>query len=212
MKSFIILSVLILLTSCGGGDSSAPSVSSGLKIFATSSLHVGDFANDPFLSGSNAIEKADSFCNQDTNKPNESSYKALLIDVVHRDAKSLLDWVLNPNTTYYRSYDNIEIGTTDGNAIFPVLYKDLTNSIDIRRSGALPSGRDFPDHVWSGITDLTDYSVDGTRNCDNWTSASDFEQGIYGLTYETNLYSISTVTASTYCGARLHLYCVEQSP
>ena len=79
-------------------------------------------SNDPLLSGSNAIEKADSFCNNDPNKPNSSTYKALLVDGITRDAISLTDWVLESNTTYYRPYDNVEIGATTNTAIIPVLF------------------------------------------------------------------------------------------
>jgi hypothetical protein len=66
-----------------------PSVSTGLKIFATDEKHVSDFANDPTLAGSNAIEKADNFCNTSLGKPSNATYKALIVDGSLRDAVTL---------------------------------------------------------------------------------------------------------------------------
>ncbi len=190
-------------------DGPAPTLSNGLKIFATSALHVGDFLNDPFLSGQNAIEKADSFCSQDLSRPNNSAYKALLIDGIIRDAKSLNDWVLLPNTTYYRASGDIEIGTTTGLAIFSIIFQDFSTSIDDRQLEGLPQGREWPNNAWSGVTDLTDYTTDGSRNCSNWSTSSDFSQGIYANTDEKSSNALST-NGSVYCGAKLRLYCVEQ--
>jgi hypothetical protein len=210
MKFILSIIMTAFLTACSSSDDSPAQVTtSGLKIFATSEIHVGDFANDPTLSGANAIEKADFFCNQDSGKPDDKIYKALLIDGINRDAKSLTDWVLLPNTTYYRAFDNIEIGATISTAIFPVLFQDLTNSVDVRRA-PLPTGVEHPDNVWSGITDLTDYTNDGSRDCNGWTTSNNVFQGIYGYSYEKTSVAISTQTASVYCGAKLRLYCVEQ--
>ena len=209
MRKYLLITIILFIVSCGGGDPEPQILSSGLKIFATTSLHNGGFANDPFLTGANAIEKADSFCNSDAAKPNSAVYKAMLIDGSNREAKTRTDWVLQPNTTYYRAYNNVEISTTTEAAIFPILYKDFTNSIDPRNFGP-PSDRDHPGYVWSGITDLSDYSMTGERSCQNWSSASDDEQGIYGVINSKGQSAISAVNSSTYCGARLRLYCVEQ--
>ena len=61
MNFMAIIALIVLLTSCAMEDDFV--LSSGLKIFVTEELHTGDFANDPTLSGLNAIEKADDFCN-----------------------------------------------------------------------------------------------------------------------------------------------------
>ncbi len=74
-----------------------------LRIFVTSTQHVGDFKNDPLLPGSTATQKADTLCNSDAAKPTSNIYKALIVDGVNRDAVTKIDWVLQPNTTYYRA-------------------------------------------------------------------------------------------------------------
>ena len=110
MKNIQISAIAtILLVACNGGGNDhivpvpgqSTVLSSGLKIFVTSETHAGDFASDPTLAGSDAIEKADDFCNQSLTKPNNSTYKALIVDGVNRDAISLTNWVLQPSTTYF---------------------------------------------------------------------------------------------------------------
>ena len=77
-----------------GASRTDGSSSKKLKIFVSSSLHHGDFANDPTLSGATAMEKADAFCMRDSNRPTGGSIsKALLGDGVNRDAVTLTDWV-----------------------------------------------------------------------------------------------------------------------
>ena len=204
MKQEIILPVIFILTSCGSNDSSPPVLSTGLKIFITAEGHVGDFANDPLLSGSNAIEKADTFCNNDSNKPNNSNYKALLVDGINRDALSLTDWVLVPNTTYYRPYNNIVIGETIGTAIFPVSYQELTNSISVQRPDI--GGLILTNKTYTGISNTSNYSTDGVT-CNGWSSTMGLANS--GRIYEKNAYSIFANELIT-CDFIAPLYCVEQ--
>jgi hypothetical protein len=174
----------------GGED-----LSEGLKIFVTSEDHVADFAGDPTLTGANAIEKADSFCNQDSNKPNDSVYKALLVDGILRDAITLTDWVLQPNTTYYRPYDDIEIGTTTNDEIFTAFYSDLTNSIS-----------DSELSVWTGIEGASDFTAG--EDCSNWSSGS---SGIGATGDSDAVDGLAFFSGWWACqGAHNHLYCVEQ--
>lgn len=203
MRHMQIFAVILILTSCGSNDSS-PVLSTGLKIFVTTEGHVGDFANDPLLSGSNAIEKADAFCNNDPNKPNNSNYKALLVDGINRDALSLTDWVLAPNTTYYRPYNNIEIGQTIGTAIFPVSYQVLTNSISAQRSDV--GGIVLTNKTYTGISNTSNYSTDGI-NCSGWSSTTGLANS--GRIYEKNAYSIFANELIA-CEFIAPLYCVEQ--
>lgn len=169
-------------------------LSEGLKIFVTSRDHVGDFERDPTLAGANAIEKADSFCNRDPNKPNDSVYKALLVDGSLRDAKTLTDWVLQPNTTYYRPYNDIEIGTTINSGIFAAFYSDLTNSID-----------DSEVPVWTGIEDPSDFTAG--EDCINWSSGSG---GVGASGYSSFVNGGAFFNGWGACGNHYHLYCVEQ--
>jgi len=218
MKFLILILAILSLSACSNGDSSnnsPQSLSTGLKIFVTASVHVGDFANDPLLAGSNAIEKADSFCNIDSNKPNTSVYKAMIVDGTIRDAKTLTNWVLMPNTTYYRSHGDVEIDTTTSSAIFPVLYANLTHSISDRR----PESSDMmvqSNSAWSGITDLSDFSnndetsINGTRTCNKWSEANTSVNASAGRIYENSSIAIGETSGGMACDYRALLYCVEQ--
>lgn len=207
MRFLAIIYFGVVLIGCGG-DSGSASLSSGLKIFVTSNGHVGDFANDPLLAGSNAIEKADSFCNNDSNKPNGSYYKALLVDGVLRDAPSLTDWVLEPNTKYYRSYGDVEIGTTISTAIFPVLYAELTNSIEDERPQS-NDGSVLTNITYTGISNASDFSTDGLNTCNNWTVGTNMASSNWGRIYEKTANSIST-NGLIGCAYIAPIYCVEQ--
>jgi hypothetical protein len=177
---------------------SSNKLSAGLKIFVTSEDHVGDFEGDPTLTGSNAIEKADSFCNRDPNKPNDGAYKALLVDGSLRDAKTLTDWVLQPNTTYYRPYNDIEIGTTINSGIFTAFYSDLANSID-------DSGLAVWLPVWTGIGDASDFTAG--ESCSNWSSGN----GGTGASGDSSFVDgWAFFNGWGACGNHYHLYCVEQ--
>lgn len=173
-----------------------------LKIFVTKVAHVGDFENDPLLPGANAIEKADSFCNQDLNKPDSNIYKALLVDDATRSAVNNTNWVLLANTTYYRP-SGLEIGTTTGAAIFPSLYQDLTNSFD-----DVPSNiDDLSNLAWTGITDSSNFSSNG-KNCYNWSSASSGVAGVGALGLKDgNAFFFFYMSCSS---PKLKLICVEQ--
>lgn len=179
-------------------------LSEGLKIFVTSKGHVGDFEGDPLLNGANAIEKADSFCNRDANKPNDSVYKALLVDGTVRDAKTLTDWVLQPNTTYYRPYNDIEIGTTTNGAIFTAFYSDFTNSISDSGLTVWNGGI----AVWTGIADPSDFTAG--EDCINWSSGNNEGTGASGDSSAVNGSAFLAAFYSCSLLAQNHLYCVEQ--
>jgi hypothetical protein len=197
------------LFACGGGGGSNSTdnsgggdiASTGLKIFLTSRVHVGDFANDPTLVGDNAIEKADSFCNRDPNKPNNSYYKALIVDGVNRDAISKIDWVLAPNTTYYRSYNNIVIGTTNADAIFTAYWEDLENSIEDYCYSC-----DY-ENAWTGIDPR--FFSSHNYNCNGWSTDSS-SSAIVGYYYAKDGSAFGNFTVVYNCGNRESLYCVEQ--
>lgn len=202
----------LILASCGGGGngSSTPVLSSGLKIFVTANKHIGDFKNDPLLQGTTAVSKADSFCNNDPNKPNNSSYKALIVDSVNRSPINNNDWVFKPNTTYYRSYNNIKIGDTINSAIFPVFFADLTNSVsDIDNS----SGSDpliLPNTVWTGIYDATFAPTSTSENCADWSfNSHGAASGLTGTINMKNRQSFSNI-GTVGCDFKASLYCVEQ--
>lgn len=220
MKYLLFVISIFTFIACGGGggDTTPPpsippspppaTLSSGLKIFVTANGHVGDFANDPLLTGNNAIEKADSFCNLDPNKPNASVYKALIVDGAIRDALSLTNWVLEPDTTYFRPYGDIEIGTTINTAIFPVLYADLINSIDDQRQESNDGFR-LPNNTYTGISNASNYSSSGVNTCGNWSIGTNQASANWGIIYAKTENSVST-NGLIGCSYRASLYCVEQ--
>ena len=174
----------------------------GLKIFVTAARHVGDFANDPTLSGTTGIEKADDFCMQDANLPaGDSIYKALLVDGINRDAVTLTDWVLQPNTTYYRP-SGVEIDTTGDDAILLAYWRDMKNSI------AQNTGQGYTS-TWTGIADAGDFSTNANRNCLGWTS-SGMGLGGFGTYNAKDRAAFDWYGGSAACRLYERLYCVEQ--
>jgi len=205
----------LVLASCGGGgggsNETGSSLSNGAKIFVTSRKHVADFKNDPLLQGTTAVTKADYFCNTDPIKPNSSNYKALIVDSVNRSPINNIDWVLKPNTTYYRPYDDIKIGVTTNTSIFPTLYADLTNSIVDNDTFAISDPATVPNGVWTGIYNASTFAPSSEANCFNWsmTANSDFYYGAIGSMNSKTVYAFSNI-GGVGCNYKLSLYCVEQ--
>jgi len=206
-RIFLVIITSASLVSCGGGDSNPqPELSTGLKIFVSKEKHVGDFLNDPTLNGATAIEKADDFCNKSANKPNESIYKALLVDGINRDAITLTDWVLQASTTYYRPYGNIKIGTTTNTQILTAFWSDLDNTI-AECDEMCGMNMDF--YVWTGIDDAGDFSTTGNNTCNSWSDSNYPPTGKYGIYALKDGYSISS-NINGACSLQAYLYCVEQ--
>ena len=196
---FSVMLFAAMLVSCGKNDGNTIKLSSGLKIFVTASTHNGDFDNDTTLQGATGIDKADFFCNKDLNKPNSSTYKALIVDGVNRDAATRINWVLAPNTKYYRSYNDVEIGVTTNDAIFTI---PLTNSIADAPSS--PSNA-----AWTGIADISNYSANSSLNCGNWADRN--SHSVIGFIFERSSYAFTQPSTVMYgCGGTFFLYCVEQ--
>lgn len=203
-RSFALLAVTLLLSSCGGGDSA---VSTGLKIFATARTHNGSILGDQLLLGDTVIEKADYFCQTDANKPPDGgTYKALLVDGMTRDALVPLDWVLKPNTNYYQAENNVLIAKTTDDAIFP---QNLDNYIH----ESFGTGGD-PDHppptsaVWTGFADGYSFTTN-TDTCSGWTYEGQGEAAPYGESYGTDGSELWNNGAQVCLGVA-RLYCVEQ--
>ena len=217
-KSFFVLIIVMALClpftygGCGGsggggngngGDSAdgdnVGSNPDGLKIFTTAARHVGDFANDPTLTGSNGIEKADDFCMQDANLPADGSiYKALLVDGINRDAVTLVDWVLQPNTTYYRP-NGVEIDTTGDEAILLAYWREMKNSI--------AKYTDDPENAWTGIANASDFRTGW--NCFGWSS-SGTDDGGTGSSIAKDRAAFDWYGGGSACWIPHSLYCVEQ--
>jgi hypothetical protein len=178
-----------------------PIIPQGPVIFVTSRPHGGDFTNDPYLTGANGIAKADVFCNSDPAKPSAASYKALLVDGVNRDAHVLLDWVLKPDTAYYRP-DGELIGTTTAAAIFGSAYQPLAHPI------VDPATLDHPATVWTGIGSQSNFSTG--NHCNHWSDLTNSYSADFGAASETDGSAFSTNGLVGCYSFQFPIYCVEQ--
>ncbi|MBL8020283.1 MAG: DUF1554 domain-containing protein [Leptospirales bacterium] len=174
------------------------SVASQRRIFLSATTHDGNFGT---------IAAADSICNNDANRPAATSnYKALLVDAVNRTACSStncatsgilenVDWVLQPNTTYYRTNGTTPIFTTNAAAI---AIFNLTNSITGTAAVYWTGMRGTP-NTWQGST---------ANRCNFWTDGSAGFQGGTGLGNSVNNSSIRNTSPN--CNVLQSLLCVEQ--
>lgn len=163
--------------------SSAP----GLMILVTSQEYNGSMGG---LTG------ADAKCQSEFGSLG-GTWKALLgvADVREVDTVSgpTYDWVLEPNTNYYRRTGAL-IGATNASAEFNY---PLNNS-PLYYNGVLIQ-------PWSMMGNLDV----GSSNCVNWNSDTATKNGIYGQTSETNSDAFRKATAG--CNGEKPLYCVEQA-
>jgi len=125
------------------------------KLFATLEVHNGDFASDATLPGSNPFAKADAFCNASLVKPDGLSYKALLVDGIHRAAVPAIDWVLRPNTTYYQPNGVVNSFRTGADG----LTNPFPNNPTLENGGG-------------DVTYETDFRAVYARVLDNWLGAN----------------------------------------
>jgi hypothetical protein len=127
------------------------------KVFVTFEKHDGNLAGDPSLPGVSAVDKADAICDRSIAKPDGATYKALLVDGLHRTAIPARDWVLAPHTTYFQADGVLNVFTTDAAAL---------SDVDSHH-GVLPLS--FVDMMaWTGIG----YDFGATNTCAGWTSRS----------------------------------------
>jgi hypothetical protein len=196
-KWILCFSVLaaLSLSSCGmelgwpepaAKDDSDSTTQSKLRIFVTDATTDGKI-------GSGGVGQADSFCEQDANKPDTGTYRALLSDGSNRVALPLTqrkDWVLAATRTYIRP-DGTVIGTTTSQAVFAF---PLKASID--KDSLL---------VWTGTAGSAWTSGLG---CTAWTKDGTVDSGIFG--YSDRINSEALVGATGSCDVAKHLYCVEQ--
>jgi len=182
-------------------------ISTRLKIFVTSETHDAGLASDTSLIGSNAIEKADYICRTSARKPDNKEYKALLVDGLYRDAPTLKDWVLQPDTTYYRNDGVVPIGATNTDAIFALTSQsgqgsDLVNAVDDCASCGLTDSR-----VWTGAADAGDFFSFFFSNCGGW-STKVASKGALGLSTSSDSAAFSTTADD--CSSKHAFYCVQQ--
>ncbi|MCR9142989.1 MAG: DUF1554 domain-containing protein [bacterium] len=174
--------------------------------FRTAATHNGDFDNDATLSGDgdgSGIAEADAFCMADANRPNTSTYKALLADptpapertasVTANAGDGQVDWVLAPNLNYFRQDGTTPLFTTNANGIF--VFGAMTNSF------AAAAG-----NHWSALRN--DWRTLGGLNCSGWSSSGGNAR--VGDSFATDGTALQVGGPPTSCATALHLICVEQ--
>jgi hypothetical protein len=125
------------------------------KLFVTFESHNGDFLHDDSLAGTTVAQKADAFCARSSAKPDTRTYKAALTDGVSRSASPAIDWVLQPNTTYYHASGMDRLFETNPSGTFTLNY-----------GPAILMFSSF----WYQWTGFDETFATTTQTCQGWTS------------------------------------------
>lgn len=159
-----------------------------LRIFVTKATTNGKI-------GSGSIGQADSLCEQDENKPETGTYRALLSDGTNRVALPLAqrkDWVLEAKRTYIRP-DNTVIGTTTSQAVLPFPLKAAISTEKLE--------------VWTGIGGG---AWTAGLSCGTWSKDDAAVSGVFG--YSDRIVGEALAGGTSSCETARRLYCVEQAP
>ncbi len=187
-------------TGVDAGTDSGAVVVGAKRIFITAATYDGNLGG---------VAGADAKCQADANRPNASTYKALLVDGYYRvactqgnencAASQHVDWVLAANTVYVRSNGSAIIGTTTSAGIFSWSGGALSNSI----------GPDVAT-AYTGLgSDWTRYPGCGTYcDCTWFTKNTSGDSSSIGQAASLTSNMIVLGTAS--CSTSHVLYCVEQ--
>lgn len=169
--------------------------------FVTSDGHNGDFLNDTILSGSNAIIKADNFCNLQKPTSLSGTFYAFLVDSSNRKCidpstcSSRKNWMLKTDKYYFRYEDNQLMFKTNTNALF--IFSDSDSS------GIYGSS-----NIWTGI-DNTPYWSSSSNNCNNWIDGTSSFGGFYGYVNNNITYSAISNGFLT-CDTDQKILCIQQ--
>lgn len=209
VKAVVFSGVALALGACGSSSSSntAPAKTEFLT-FVTAA----DFTGGIKAAGgeANAIASADKLCNTDSNKPNASSYKAMLVDGVNRVActsakcatsgsSEHVDWIFRANASYFRSDGATRVFKADANGVF-----DFGNYIDdLLENSFDTSGTAY----WTGL-DSGWTSIPGEMCGGSWDDGTIASSGDYGFGDRLNSGAIGGGLST--CENLRHLFCVEQ--
>lgn len=155
------------------------------------------------------LTTADSTCNSNGNKPNSSTYKAMLVTSARRACSSSycntsgssenLDWVFKANTTYFQSNGTTLVGKTNSSGIFVSSF--ISNYISLNSTF---SNSSFT--YWTGLN--YDQTTNSSNNCVNWTSNAGGNNGIVGNSQSNDATAFGG--SATACNNTNYLLCVEQ--
>ena len=178
------------------------------KTFVTTAAFNGDIKTAG--GQTTAIASADALCMADTNKPaGGGTYKAMLVDGTNRVActsalcitngtSEHIDWVLKPNTTYYRADGTTLVFTTNANGIWDFVASDMSHSFDTATSA-----------YWTGLDSQWESIL--TQMCGgDWSSSLNTDVGDTGTGDRVNNGAIGGGAWGCNNNTDLHLLCVEQ--
>lgn len=200
MKIIHLFVLMVILTACNESNlKTDPSVTvtpqtppcTSCRMFVTTNTYTGNLGG---------VSGADTFCRIDPNKPATGTYKALIMDSTVRS--QVIDWVLKPNTTYYRKDGTTLMGTTGPEAVFNLGSMGFDALEDPMDSKNYYSGM-----TWGSNTQWTAETNPGVT-CQGWTSSDNSYWGNSGLTGDPSDFFISENTIR--CNNALPLICVEQ--
>ncbi len=168
------------------------------KTFITDATFTGDMGG---------ISGADAACSDtsDANHPGTGTYKALITDTANRIASltdntgdGQTDWVLAPDTCYFRNDNTTLIAATNGASLI-----NVDNESAMRNSFG-----DTAINAWFGAT-MEWISQENTYSCFDWTnSVSGSHFGLVISIPGTDAYTFGALGLQ--CNESHHLVCVEQ--
>lgn len=178
----------------------APQKRGPLRIFVTQATYTGTQIG--------GLTGADTKCNTDANTPaSTTGFKAMLALSGNRiacttancsgGAAENINWVMTPNTTYYRRDGVTQIATTNAAGIWPAPFT-LTSTIDTAFF-----------QVWTGLTMTagSEWLENAANACTSWTS----DGGTNGTIGSSNALDANSIYNSTQtCNQLRNFYCVEQ--
>jgi hypothetical protein len=199
--SVLAATMLATLSPPGANDSGANGGAAIKKIFLSNAQPGGNMGG---------VTGADALCDGDANKPDGATYKALLVDGANRRAcvnanctptngGDGLDWVFQPNATYYRD---------DGGGNFTAVIATNASRVaafPLATNGFSASGAN---EYWTGLeTDWTVAFSGVDLDCANWAGAGSGQTGIGGSASSD---AVSFGTPLCAIAGSYHLLCVEQ--
>lgn len=198
-----------LITACSGGGSESGDGSTFTPCTLCKTFIMAGTTNGNLLatgqiedsSVTTGVQGADALCMSDFNYPGSGRYKAMVVDGVNRVASlsanagdGQVDWVLKPNTSYYRADGSTLVMTTDQNALLNFTNTMLSNTIGDNNSF----------QFWTGLS--SDWI--SSDSCNVWNTAGNATTGRMGIADSVVSTAIDNVSAS--CDVSRKLLCVEQ--
>ncbi len=199
-KNYLVLFVLIFVSSCGG-EGSGSGQTDGLlnnehRIFLTSQSYLGKLEEN----GQTGLEAADEICKKHAENANlVRDYKAVLSSAL----VNVKDRLVIRGSIYTVAGSNATKIIENSVDIWDADSTNLLNSIDRDENGSFtPAG----EKVWTGTIEA---GTVGTGTCNNWTDQTAGSQGTIGNTVNLDGKWLDIVLDQN-CNIQARLYCISQ--